>query len=561
MNLPEPQSVTFPSLFDQIRNGTIKIPQFQRDFVWTKAMSARLLDSVIKGYPIGTFILWSTQERLRSVRNLGGIDLPDTPPGNSVKYVLDGQQRLTSLFVILNGLKIHRDDNEDDYSRIWLDLEAGEDEDLVLLDIKERAESSVIRLHDLLHGEFDFLASFPKAAQARIKLYKNRIESYQFSAVQITDAPIDVATEIFTRLNVGGKPLTPFEIMVAKSYDSTRNFDLAEKYQGLIAELGEIEYETIPESNLLQSISILAVRDARRKVILQLSKDQVIDTWPPMVDGLKLAIDYFRSAYGIAASRLLPYPALIIPFAYFFHRHPKNPSGNRAKYLEDFFWRVSLSGRYSQSVEGRSLQDVQRMDQILDNERPSYDWAIDVSPEFIEQNGYFSVGRSFIKALLCLLARKGPRSFETNVPVHLGNDWLKQANSKNYHHFFPKSWLKKKGYSDREINHIANITLVDDYLNKRVIQAQAPGTYIKKCIEENEQLNRTLATHLIGKPETWGILDNDYELFFSKRCRKLSSELGKLILPADVDSRMTAAPASDTIDAWAATGEETEVTN
>lgn len=548
MNLPEPQSVTFPSLFDQIRNGTIKIPQFQRDFVWTKAQSARLLDSVIKGFPIGTFILWSTQERLRAVRNLGGIELPDTPAGNAVKYVLDGQQRLTSLFVTLNGLTIQRPEHEDDYSRMWLDLEAAEDEDLVLLEIKDRAEFSVIRLQDLLHGEFDFLASFPKAAQTRIKLYKNRIESYQFSAVQITDAPIDIATEIFTRLNVGGKPLTPFEIMVAKSYDATRGFDLAEKYHGLIGDLGEIEYETIPESNLLQTISILAVRDARRKVILRLSKDQVIDTWPKMIDGLELAIDYFRSAYGITASRLLPYPALIIPFAYFFHRHPKNPSGNRAKYLEDFFWRVSLSGRYSQSVEGRSLQDVQRMDEILDNHRPSYDWAIDVTPEFIDQNGYFSVGRSFIKALLCLLARKGPKSFETNVAVRLDNDWLKRANSKNYHHFFPKSWLKKKGYGDREINHIANITLVDDYLNKRVIQAQAPATYIEKCSNENEQLDRTLATHLIGKPDSCGILDNNYELFFRKRCQKLSKELSKLILPAEVDSRLTAVPASETID-------------
>ena len=394
---------------------------------------------------------------------------------------------------------------------MWLDLQAQEDEDLVLLDVKDRDESSVIRLQDLLHGEFDFLASFSKPAQARIKLYKNRIESYQFSAVEITDAPIDVATEIFTRLNVGGKPLTPFEIMVAKTYDVPRNFDLAERYRDLIAELTEIEFETIPESNLLQTISILAERDARRKVILRLSKDKVIDNWPLMIDGLKLAIDYFRSVYGIPASRLLPYPALVIPFTYFFHNHPKNPTGHRAKYLEDFFWRVSLSGRYSQSVESRSMQDVQRMDAILDNHRPGYDWAIDVSPEFIEQNGYFSVGRSFIKALLCLLARKTPRSFETNVPVRLDNDWLKQANSKNYHHFFPKSWLKKKGYSDREINHIANITLVDDYLNKRVIQAQAPASYIKSCNRENEQLVRTLASHLIGKPETWGILDNDYE--------------------------------------------------
>ena len=86
----------------------------------------------------------------------------------------------------MNGLKIQREEHEDDYSMMWLDLTANEDkEDLVLLDVKDRDEFSVIRLNDLLQGEFDFLASFPKAAQARIKLYKNRIESYQFSAVQI----------------------------------------------------------------------------------------------------------------------------------------------------------------------------------------------------------------------------------------------------------------------------------------------------------------------------------------------------------------------------------------
>ena len=152
MNLPEPQSVTFPSLFDQIRNGTIKIPQFQRDFVWTKGMSARLLDSIIKGYPIGTFILWSTQERLRSIRNLGGTDLPDTPAGNAVKYVLDGQQRLTSLFVTLNGLTVRREEHEDDYSQMWLDLKATEEDELVLLDVRDREEGDFIRLHDLLNG-------------------------------------------------------------------------------------------------------------------------------------------------------------------------------------------------------------------------------------------------------------------------------------------------------------------------------------------------------------------------------------------------------------------------
>src|SRR5260370_15900068 len=122
MNLAETQSVTFSSLFAEIEDGTIKIPQFQRDFVWSKARSAKLLDSIVKGYPIGTFILWKTIERLRSIRNLGGVHLPETPKGDAVKYVLDGQQRLTSLFVTLKGITVKREEREEDYSQFWVDL-------------------------------------------------------------------------------------------------------------------------------------------------------------------------------------------------------------------------------------------------------------------------------------------------------------------------------------------------------------------------------------------------------------------------------------------------------
>jgi uncharacterized protein with ParB-like and HNH nuclease domain len=138
MNLPEPQSVTFTSLFAEIENGTIKIPQFQRDFVWSKTKSAKLLDSIVKGYPIGTFILWKTNERLRSIRNLGGVALPETAPGDSIKYLLDGQQRLTSLFVTLKGLTIQREEHHEDYSKFWVDLIATESQEIVLLDVDKR---------------------------------------------------------------------------------------------------------------------------------------------------------------------------------------------------------------------------------------------------------------------------------------------------------------------------------------------------------------------------------------------------------------------------------------
>ncbi|NDJ15349.1 MAG: DUF262 domain-containing protein, partial [Acidobacteriia bacterium] len=183
MSLPEPQSVTFTSLFAEIENGTIKIPQFQRDFVWSKARSAKLLDSIVKGYPIGTFILWKTNERLRSIRNLGGVALPDTPSGDAVKYVLDGQQRLTSLFVTLKGLTIERDEQREDYSQFWVDLTVSEHEEIILMESAGNVGEKTIQLNDLLSGDFAYLAGFPKELQEKIRTYKNRIESYQFSAI------------------------------------------------------------------------------------------------------------------------------------------------------------------------------------------------------------------------------------------------------------------------------------------------------------------------------------------------------------------------------------------
>ena len=86
--------------YKKLKKGQIKIPQFQRNFVWSVSDSAKLMDSIIKGYPIGTFIFWRTKEQLRSVRNLGNITLPNSEDGEYVDYVLDGQQRLTSLFAL-----------------------------------------------------------------------------------------------------------------------------------------------------------------------------------------------------------------------------------------------------------------------------------------------------------------------------------------------------------------------------------------------------------------------------------------------------------------------------
>ncbi len=134
----EPQSLPFANLLNDIENGTVKVPQFQREFVWSKQKSADLLDSILKGYPIGTFILWKTKESLRSVRDIGGAVLPVTPDGDFTEYVLDGQQRLTSLFAAIKGLTITRDDSTDDFAEIQIDLNADDNGTIVIVERGER---------------------------------------------------------------------------------------------------------------------------------------------------------------------------------------------------------------------------------------------------------------------------------------------------------------------------------------------------------------------------------------------------------------------------------------
>jgi len=103
MDLPEPASRQFSNLMNDITTGSLKIPQFQRDFVWNIKKSSELLDSIVKGYPIGTFILWKTKERLRAVKNIGRLSLPEPNQNDYVQFVLDGQQRITSILILLKN--------------------------------------------------------------------------------------------------------------------------------------------------------------------------------------------------------------------------------------------------------------------------------------------------------------------------------------------------------------------------------------------------------------------------------------------------------------------------
>jgi hypothetical protein len=139
---------------------------------------------------------------------------------------------------------------------------------------------------------------------------------------------IDSAIEVFTRINTGGQTLTLFEIMSAKTYDEEQNFDMSEKFKALLSTLEDRKYNTISSSVLLQSVSLILSqnKECKRKVILQLDKQSIIDIWDEVISSLKETIDYFRSVYRIPVSSILPYDSLLVPFTYFFYHNKEKPT-------------------------------------------------------------------------------------------------------------------------------------------------------------------------------------------------------------------------------------------
>lgn len=543
MVLPKPTIQNLSELMGNVTSGRIKIPRFQRDFVWSLNKSANLLDSIIKGYPVGTFIIWKTKERLRSVRNVGGIVLSEPPEGDYVHFVLDGQQRITSLVAALRGETILRDDDrKEDFGRIVVDLEADDGEPIVRIDNGEAGRGSVIGLKMLHNYKIADITKYDDKYHEKLQEYSDTLKAYTFSVIEVDDAPIDIATEIFTRMNEGGIRLSTFEIMVAKTYDpktddSKSEFDMGAKFKALIEDLGEVGYETLPDMSVLQTISLVLEGECKRKIILSLEKKRIIDNWDKVMDAIKEAVEYLRDYYRIPVSNMLPYKTLVVPLAYFFFWHDGRPYGDKQRYLDDFFWRVSLSGRYSSGVETKLAQDVKRIDRIINNERPTYDWSIDTSADFILRNGRFGVGRSYVKAILCIYAHKQPKSFVNTSLVTISNAWLKQSNSRNYHHFFPKAYLKKLNTDVEKINHVLNITIVDDRLNKKEIRDRPPSDYMKEFKKKNPQIDDMLKTHLIGDLDRFGVWSNTYEAFMTERAKLVSKEIEKRIINREEDLR------------------------
>ena len=120
--MSEPMQID--NLIKRVLSGQVRIPGFQRGYVWDPQRAALLMDTIFKGYPYGTILMWRSSERLLTEKQLGGFVLPEPSKGYPLDYVLDGQQRITSIFRTFQTSVTAPEEDPELWLPIYYDFEA-----------------------------------------------------------------------------------------------------------------------------------------------------------------------------------------------------------------------------------------------------------------------------------------------------------------------------------------------------------------------------------------------------------------------------------------------------
>ncbi|MFT5195136.1 MAG: hypothetical protein ACI9EW_003103 [Cellvibrionaceae bacterium] len=475
------EPITIRNLVDRVLAGDIRVPAFQRDFVWKANQIAFLLDSIYKGFPIGTVILWKTKEVLTSEKKLGFFELPAPREDYPVHYVLDGQQRLTSLFSVF---QTELEPNSEEWLDIYFDLTAMENVQESLFVALYENEVDLKR-HFPVKTLFDSVtyrrATEDLSDEQKIKVdeVQDKFKSYWVPHQTFETSDINKVAIVFERINRAGTELKIFELLAAWSWSG--DFDLVDKFEDLEEKISEHGFEDLCRDRdlLLRICAGIISGKTSPKDILGLKGDEIRDRFLEIENGILGALDFLSRELGIKHFKMIPFPGLLVPLSAYFATDRSEGfsySSKQKHVILKWFWRSLFSRRFSAGVNERQSTDIEYMISLKSDE--NFDFVFpsdDIKFDFAKSN--FSAGNANSKSLILLLNSMEPYSLLSGAKVDL-DKVLKKGSKHEYHHIFPKSYLEKLGKTRPEINSLANICFLTRYDNN-TIKDKAPKIYGK----------------------------------------------------------------------------------
>ncbi|MGV0068702.1 GmrSD restriction endonuclease domain-containing protein [Mycobacterium colombiense] len=513
-------------LIERVTSGEIRIPSFQRGFVWNAERVAYLMDSIYKGYPFGAVILWHTKQVLTAERRLGPFELPKSKVDFPVDYVLDGQQRLTSIFGVFQTDLVA--DGDDSWTHIYFDMSAPVDFQESQFVALSPDEADIARYFPI--NTFFDVTGYRAATESLDAEQAKAIDSVQAAFKEasiptqeiITDDRAKVAI-VFERVNRLGVDLDVFQLLTAWTW--SENFDLQTKFEELAEELRPFGFGEVGEDSnlLLRCCAGIVAGDVSPEALISLNGQDVRDRFDEVENGIRGAIDFLRKNIRVERLANLPYPTLIVPLAVFFSRPPKTVSADQRDSLLRWFWRSCFSRRFSAAVLRNLNRDIEEAAALRDGTRTSLaDIATNLSKEYFSENT-FNISTVNTRAFVLLLTQQQPLSFISGSNVTLSGV-LQRYNRNEFHHLMPRAFLKDRGFDAADINRLTNFAIISSAENN-ALSGAAPSEYRAKMPAAKIPL--ILSRSLV--PES--LFDDDYEEFTDHRAELLLKAAQVLIGP------------------------------
>lgn len=552
------EAKNFPTMLQELEKGFYAIPIFQRGFVWDPNNIKFLWDSIYRHYPIGSFLVWETEERMPSHREFFGITLKPNEKGN-FNYILDGQQRITSLLGSIKGEKRttkktykiffnlkkafeEKDKPNELQSNLFLD----EDE---FSEFPEEDKVFIIPVSYLLAYNRQFDKELQKNEEKLADFYASvcdRLKSkYKLSVIRLSKIPIEEVCEIFTRVNQRGKKLTLVELMTAKTFkqktDGEEGFYLRdllkELSKGLDKEIDNYS-DAIDETIFIRIISVIHKKTCRERDLLALSADTIKSLWKISSEAYMKAIRYLREELKINSPYLIPYPPMLVSLAYFFSKFGNNPlTEDIRRTLNSWFWINSFYGSYQGATNEKIHEDCEWYDKVLLGETK-------ITVKFIKRieiddviGQELNLNNAFCKAILCVLSYHQPKDFFTHNIVNINEIFIKSKKDE-LHHIFPiKSEIGKK--YEMFVNSIANIGFLPKDTNIH-ISNKNPRDYFTEAQLKNKHFIEDIKTHLIPLED---VMSNHFENLLKNRGMQILNDINAFIgVSSDIHKKLEDMP-------------------
>lgn len=557
-------------LLSDAEKGSLQLPDFQRGWIWDDDRIKSLLASISACFPIGAVMLLETRGTRVSFkpRPLDGTEDSGVEPDT---LVLDGQQRLTSLYqALMNRSPVKTRDSKKRivYRRYYIDMnlanssEADPEDALVSVpeggQIKKFGGGITLDVttpeHEFKRHLFPMNNIFRSAdwrqaygeywdhnpVQMRIfnefetKVIKG-FEQYQIPVIKLKkETPKEAVCLVFERVNTGGVSLTVFELLTASF--AADGFQLRDDWRDREKRIRS-RYRVLnglKSDDFLQAISLLVTRTRRNAV---LGVDKPTSKAPGISckrrDILNLSVadwqrwaDPVEQAFGQVAQFLhgqkifrawdLPYRTQLVPLAAIFAslKHIGETVGAQRK-IARWYWCGVLGELYGGTTESRFAHDLPEVVAYILENGPE---PITVSESNFQPNRLLTLrtrNSSAYKGLYALLMKDGCKDFRTEKPIE---EQLFFDESIDIHHIFPERWCKSSSTVGPEhYNSVINKTAISARTNRQ-IGGNKPSRYLRSLEEsagiDPSRMDEILASHCI---EPMHLRDDDFWRFYLAR--------------------------------------------